>query len=173
MSSPRAARPAHISGPMLVAARRVEGRARDDGAPQGVTGARAENGDCTAPSLTQALRGTVGLLRNPAYVTLNEVKGLLTLVESSSRRFLAEFTLSAGRRLFASLRLSDRRAQNDKRRLLQQPHCPRFPGDAPDSGPCGSSDDLRNPCHGCVRGNVRDCGSGDSAGNVGRNRPRS
>ena len=38
---------------------------------------------------------TVGLLRNPIHVTLNEVKGLLTLVESTSRRFLAEFTLSA------------------------------------------------------------------------------
>jgi len=34
------------------------------------------------------------------------VKGLLTLVESSSRRFFAEFTLSAGRRLFASLRVT-------------------------------------------------------------------
>ena len=50
--------------------------------------------------------GTVGLLRNPIHVNLNEVKGLLTLVESSSRRFLAEFTLSAGRRLFASLRVT-------------------------------------------------------------------
>ena len=45
--------------------------------------------------------GTGGLLRNPIHVTpstssgqaLNEVKGLLTLVESSSRRFFAEFTL--------------------------------------------------------------------------------
>jgi len=33
--------------------------------------------------------GTVGLLKNPIRVTLNEVKGLLTLVESASRRFFA------------------------------------------------------------------------------------
>jgi hypothetical protein len=56
----------------------------------------------------------VELLRNLIHVTpstgsgqaLNEVRGLLTLVELSSRRFFAEFTLSAGRRLFASLRVT-------------------------------------------------------------------
>jgi hypothetical protein len=31
----------------------------------------------------------VGLLKNPIHVNLNEVKGLLTLVESASRRFFA------------------------------------------------------------------------------------
>jgi hypothetical protein len=40
-------------------------------------------------------QGTAGLLRNPIHVTPNEVKGILTLVESSSREFFAEFTLSA------------------------------------------------------------------------------
>gem|GEM_PF-6654549 len=38
----------------------------------------------------------LGLLRNPIHVTLNEVKGLLTLVESSSRRFFAAFRMTKG-----------------------------------------------------------------------------
>jgi len=38
----------------------------------------------------------VGLLRNPIHVTLNEVKGLLTLVESSSRRFFAALRMTRG-----------------------------------------------------------------------------
>jgi len=40
--------------------------------------------------------GSVGLLRNPIHVTLNEVKGLLTLVESSSRRFFAALRMTRG-----------------------------------------------------------------------------
>ncbi len=40
--------------------------------------------------------GTVGLLRNPRHVTLNEVKGLLTLVVSSSRRFFAALRMTSG-----------------------------------------------------------------------------
>jgi hypothetical protein len=38
----------------------------------------------------------VGLLRNPIHVTLNEVKGLLTLVESTSRRFFAALRITRG-----------------------------------------------------------------------------
>jgi len=38
----------------------------------------------------------VGLLRNPIHVTLNEVKGLLTPVESSSRRFFAALRMTRG-----------------------------------------------------------------------------
>ena len=38
----------------------------------------------------------MGLLKNPIYVTLNEVKGLLTLVESSSRRFFAALRMTRG-----------------------------------------------------------------------------
>jgi hypothetical protein len=41
-------------------------------------------------------QGAVGLLRNPVHVTLNEVKGLLTLVESSSRRFFAALRMTKG-----------------------------------------------------------------------------
>ena len=70
----------------------------------------------------------MGLLKNPTYVTLNEVKGLLTLVESSSRRLFAEFTLSAGRRLFASLRVTASEGlRMSKGGLLQQPRRPRNP----------------------------------------------
>jgi hypothetical protein len=39
---------------------------------------------------------SVGLLRNPIHVALNEVKGLLTLVESSSRRFFAALRMTRG-----------------------------------------------------------------------------
>jgi hypothetical protein len=60
----------------------------------------------------ELLRGTVGLLKNPTHVTLNEVKGLLTLVESSSRRFFAALRMTRGG-------------------LLQQPHCPLFSGTRP------------------------------------------
>jgi hypothetical protein len=49
--------------------------------------------------------GSVGLLRNPALVTLNEAKGLLTLAELGARRF------------FAALRMT-------KRGLIQQPRVP-------------------------------------------------
>jgi hypothetical protein len=44
----------------------------------------------------EAKSGTVGLLRNPVHVTLNEVKGLLALVESSSRRFFAALRMTKG-----------------------------------------------------------------------------
>jgi len=39
---------------------------------------------------------TVGLLRDFTYVTLNEVKGLLTFVEPSSRRFFAALRMTRG-----------------------------------------------------------------------------
>jgi len=38
--------------------------------------------------------GTVGLLKNPTHVTLNEVKGLLSPVGSTSRRFFAELRMT-------------------------------------------------------------------------------
>ena len=38
----------------------------------------------------------MGLLKNPTQVSLNEVKGLLTLVESSSRRFFAALRMTKG-----------------------------------------------------------------------------
>jgi len=38
----------------------------------------------------------LGLMRNSIHVTLNEVKGLLTLVESSSRRFFAALRMTRG-----------------------------------------------------------------------------
>ena len=78
------------------------------------------------------------LLKNPTHVTpstgsgraLNEVKGLLALVESSSRRFFAEFTLSAGRRLFASLRVTASEGLRMTRGgLLQQPQIPQMNAD--------------------------------------------
>ena len=40
--------------------------------------------------------GTPGLLKNPIRVTLNEVKGLLTLAESTSRRFFAALRMTRG-----------------------------------------------------------------------------
>ena len=36
----------------------------------------------------------MGLLKNPVHVTMNEVKGLLTLVESTSRRFFAALRMT-------------------------------------------------------------------------------
>ena len=38
----------------------------------------------------------LGLSRNPSRVTLNEVNGLLTLVESRSRRFFAALRMTGG-----------------------------------------------------------------------------
>ncbi len=49
-----------------------------------------------SPESVGEKQGTVGLLRNPSHVTLSEVKGLLTLVESPSRRFFAALRMTRG-----------------------------------------------------------------------------